>query len=103
MTNGVDYPWSHPAPAALRAAGIGFAMRYLSTDASKNLTRSEADALAAEGIWVGVVWETTATRMLSGYAGGAADAATALRQANACGMPPGRPIYFAADFDVTPA
>lgn len=101
-TLGVDYPWTHPSPAALKAAGVAFAMRYLATDRSKALSRAEADALAAVGIWVGVVWETTADRMLSGRAGGVTDAKAAAAQASACGMPSGRPIYFAADWDVTP-
>ncbi|CCB74238.1 protein of unknown function [Streptantibioticus cattleyicolor NRRL 8057 = DSM 46488] len=77
-------------------------MRYLSADPTKNLTLAEAKSLAAEGIWVGVVWETTADRMLSGRPGGIADAKAALAQARECGMPEDRPIYFAADFDVTP-
>ncbi|MFD8083453.1 glycoside hydrolase domain-containing protein [Kitasatospora sp. NPDC059722] len=99
MTWGVDYPWTHPTAAALQASGAAFAMRYLSTDASKNLTRAEADDLAAHGIWCGVVWETTEGRALAGQAAGAADARTAAAQAAACGMPPDRPIYFAVDTD----
>lgn len=99
MTLGVDYPWTHPDPAALQAAGVQFAMRYLSTDPSKNLSRGEADALAAHGIWSGAVWETTAGRALAGQAAGVADAQAALAQATACGMPDGRPIYFAVDTD----
>jgi len=103
MASGVDYAWSHPTPAALKAAGVEFVMRYLSTDTTKALSKAEATALAAAGIWVGVVWETTATRMEAGHAGGVADAKAALAQATACGMPAGRPIYFAADWDVTQA
>jgi hypothetical protein len=100
---GVDYPWSHPGGAALRAAGFKFACRYLSHDTGKNLSRAEADDLAAHGVWCVVVWESTASRALSGYSGGAADAHTALAQATACGMPAGRPVYFATDWDVTPS
>lgn len=98
---GVDYPWSHPSPSSLRSAGKKFALRYLSHNASKNLSRAEATALAADGIYVGVVWESTADRPLSGRAAGIEDARTAMAQALDCGMPSGRPIYFAADFDVT--
>ncbi len=101
MTYGVDYPWSKPAAAALRDAGVSFVMRYLSKDPSKNLTLSEANALAAVGIWCGVVWETTAGRALDGRAAGTADAREAVRQAAACGMPSTRPIYFAVDTDTT--
>lgn len=100
---GVDYAWSHPGGAALKAAGKQFACRYLSPDNSKNLTRAEADDLAAHGVWCVVVYEATAQRALSGQAGGAADAKTAQAQAAACGIPSSRPIYFAVDFDATAA
>jgi len=101
VSTGVDYAWSHPSPAALHAAGVTFACRYLSTDKSKSLTLTEAKALAAAGISSVVVWETTANRMLGGKAAGVADAKDAAAQATACGMPASRPIYFAADWDAT--
>lgn len=100
---GVDYPWSHPGGAALKAAGKLFACRYLSHDPSKNLTRTEADDLAAHGVSCVVVWETTAARAGAGRTAGVADAKTAEAQAAAAGMPSGRPIYFAVDYDATPA
>lgn len=101
--SGVDYPWSHPGGAALRAAGKQFAARYLSHDATKNITRAEADDLAAHGIWAVVVWETTANRAGAGRAAGIADAQTAVQQAAAAGMPASRPIYFAVDYDASPS
>jgi len=101
--SGVDYPWSHPGGSALAAAGKEFACRYLSHDPGKNLTRAEADDLAAHGIWAVVVWEATANRALAGRAAGVSDAKDAAEQATAAGMPPGRPIYFAVDFDATVA
>lgn len=99
---GVDYAWSHPGGAALKAAGKAFACRYLSPDSSKNLTKAEAADLAAHGVWAVVVWEGTASRALAGQAAGAADAKTAVVQATTAGMPSSRPIYFAVDFDATP-
>lgn len=101
MAAGVDYAWSHPSPTSLRSAGKTFACRYLSSDASKNLSRSEADALAAAGVWSVVVWESTANRALGGNAAGVADASAAASQAQACGIPSDRPVYFAVDFDAT--
>jgi hypothetical protein len=99
---GVDYSWGRPGAAALRRAGVKFACRYLSHDTTgKNLTLAEARQLSNAGIWLVVVWQTTATRALSGRDGGVADARTARRQADACGMPDGRPIYFAVDFDAS--
>ncbi|WP_242614456.1 glycoside hydrolase domain-containing protein [Actinomadura roseirufa] len=97
---GVDYAWGRPGASELRKAGARFACRYLSHDTTgKNLTRAEADQLSAGGLWLVVVWESTASRALSGRSGGADDAEDAAKQARACGMPADRPIYFAVDFD----
>ncbi|MFA1545634.1 glycoside hydrolase domain-containing protein [Actinomadura chokoriensis] len=99
---GVDYAWGRPGVAALKRAGVKFACRYLSHDTTgKNLTRAEADDLSDAGIWVVVVWESTAQRPLAGRSAGVADARDAAAQADACGMPDDRPIYFAADWDAT--
>jgi hypothetical protein len=68
---GVDYAWGRPGAAALKRAGAKFACRYLSHDTTgKNLTRAEADELSAAGLWLVVVWETTANRALDGRAAG---------------------------------
>ena len=101
-TFGIDHAWGRPGPAALKKAGAHFVCRYLShnTD-SKNLTKAEAELLSDAGLWLVVVWETTANRALSGKAGGVADAKTARSQAAACGMPADRPIYFAVDWDAS--
>jgi hypothetical protein len=98
---GIDYAWGRPGPAALQHAGVKFVARYLSHDSGKNLSRAEAELLSDSGISIVVVWETTASRALSGKAGGVADAKDADRQAKACGMPGGRPIYFAVDWDAS--
>lgn len=99
---GVDYAWSHPGGGALRAAEKRFACRYLSHDPKKSLHRAEADDLAAHGVWSVVVWETTANRAGTGRAAGIADAHDAVAQATAAGMPDGRPIYLAVDYDANP-
>jgi hypothetical protein len=99
---GVDYAWSHPSPASLKAAGKRFAARYSSTDPDKDLTRPEADALAAQGIASVLVRESTAQRAGAGRAAGITDAQAALKTAAACGMPAGRPLYFAVDYDADP-
>src|SRR5581483_8615643 len=97
---GLDYAWGRLTPAQHKSVGSTFAVRYLSHDASKNLTRAEADELRRGGIDVVVVWESTATRASEGMQAGIDDARTALSMAEACGMPHGRPIYFAVDQDV---
>ena len=63
---GIDYAWGRPGASALERAGAKFACRYLSHDSSKNLSRGEADELSAAGIWLVVVWESTANRALGG-------------------------------------
>jgi hypothetical protein len=97
---GVDYAWGRPSIASLKSAGVQFACRYLSHDTSgKNLDHAEAVTLSNAGIWVVVVWETTANRALDGHAAGVQDARDADAQAKACGMPADRPIFFAVDWD----
>src|SRR5690242_4837084 len=101
--NGVDYSAGRPGGRALKAAGKQFVMKYLSTTGNpKNLTRAEADDLAAHDVWVGVVFETTAGRAGEGRAAGIHDAQSAMAQAAVCGKPGGRPIYFAVDYDADP-
>lgn len=101
MPEGLDYAFSKPSVTAIADLGIKFVCRYLSHSPSKNLTAAEARALSTAGIWIVVVWETTAKRAMTGKPGGTDDAIDALAQAQACGMPPGRPIYFAVDWDAS--
>lgn len=97
---GVDYAWGRPSPSTLHSSGYTFAARYLSYDTTgKNLSASEATALRHAGVDVVVVWEWGANDVLRGFAEGVTEAKEAERQALADGMPAGRPIYFAIDFD----
>jgi hypothetical protein len=99
---GVDYAWGRPGGAALKSAGAKFVCRYLSHDTSgKNLTRAEARQLSDAGIWIVVVWESGKSRALASRAAGQEDARAARKQAEDCGMPDDRPIFFAVDFDAT--
>jgi hypothetical protein len=104
MIFGLDYAWGRPNVDNMKRHGVKFVCRYLSHDTTgKNLDRKEAEKLSAAGIWIVVVWETTANRMLSGYEGGQTDARYAAQKARELGMPGDRPIYFAADWDVSEA
>lgn len=106
MRKGCDYSWARPPPAVLKAAGVTFVVRYVADtpgNPGKQMTLSEARALSAAGLDVACVYQTTKSFMLSGRAGGVADARAAAVNATAAGMPPHRPIYFAADWDVTTA
>lgn len=103
MTFGIDYAWAHPSPSAIKAAGYDFACRYFSRDTAKNLTADEALALTAVGVSVVGNWEMAPQAALKGKAQGIADARDALAEAEACGMPDHRPIYFSVDFDASEA
>lgn len=100
---GVDYAFPpHPNIGQLAAAGIRFACRYGGPGtAPKHLTLSEAQALNAAGIAVVANAEGSANGLINGFAAGASWASDAEAHFRACGMPPGRPIYFSVDFDTT--
>lgn len=90
---------SELSAATMHDYGASFALRYVSRYVPKMLTRGEYEALRAAGIDVAVVFEDEATNSLNGHGQGQADATFALNASRAIGMPVGRPIYFAVDFD----
>lgn len=104
VARGLDYAWAAvpPSPLKLEAAGAHFILRYLSSDPSKNLTLAEKNAALADGLHIGLVWEQAANRALSGYAAGVADAKAAQAELGPLGMA-SSVVYFAVDFDATPA
>ena len=108
MTAGVDYAFNpHPSNAAMKTAGVVFVCRYISTlavnDANgKNLTPPEYKSLRAAGFGIVMVVEEGAALMLGAAPAGKAAAVHADAVVKALGMP-GVPVYFAADFDATPA
>lgn len=99
---GVDYSFSRPSPRQLAKGGYRFAFRYLSHDPGKNITERELLSLSRAGVAVGLVWELGGERVLGGAQAGERDAREAKAQAAALGMS-AEPIFFAVDFDVTPA
>lgn len=98
---GCDYSWARPGGAALKAAGVVAAGRYLASD-GRGITAAEYQDLRANGIGVWVCREGAATGMLSGFAQGVADAQEAERQVSIVGLPANIPIYWTADFDIGP-
>jgi hypothetical protein len=98
---GCDYSWARPSVAELRAEGISFAGRYL-TGGGKALTREEAHRLSQGRIALFSIFEAGARNMAAGRIAARNDAEEAFRAAKEIGMPTGRPIYFAADWDVQP-
>lgn len=100
---GLDYSFDAPVnPTEHHSVGSTFAVRYLNGAHPKAITRAEVVALHNGKISVVVVYESTARRALEGHAAGIADARAAVSLAGSIGLPGGRPIYFAVDFDATP-
>ena len=103
-SQGVDYSVNSPNLSALKAAGYGFVIRYVSAAGNaKNITSSEVQALQAAGLGIIVVFESTANEMQNGYSAGVADANTAVTTATAAGAPANFFCYFACDFDAQPS
>jgi hypothetical protein len=94
-----DYSFARPDPAALKAAGFEGVMRYISPSSKKNLTKAEAKRLHDAGLWIGLIWETTAARAGEGARAGADDVKWAEAAADKLGLPMDCPIFFAVDFD----
>ena len=98
---GIDYSWARPGGAAIKAAGFDFVMRYVPYpgDGGKGLTVEEIADLRANGLSIGLVFESTAGRALDGYEAGIADAQQVTRSILALDFPQNLPIFFAVDFD----
>lgn len=98
-TLAVDYSFSRPSPATIKAHGYTAVGRYLGGTPDKQLTKAEAATLHAAGLGIWLVFESTADRAKAGRAAGVADAKTARSKAAALGYPAACPIFFAVDFD----
>lgn len=99
----LDYSFARPGAQHIKALGYAGVMRYLSLDASKNLTKPEAVALRAAGLKIGLVWETVANRASQGHDAAVEDAKAANAQADALGYPKDAVLFYAVDFDATAA
>lgn len=98
----IDYAWSHPNPGAIRRAGYKGVIRYLSPDATKNITRDEVTALHRAGLWIALVWEGPSNAAGKGERQGRRDMRRAERMAARLGYPRDCPIFYAVDFDAEP-
>lgn len=93
-----------PFASGIVAAGMKFVARYYSKFAGKAMTRAEALGLSQAGLQVAAVYQDIQNDIqYFSPALGQQSAARALAQAAAVGQPAGSAIYFAADFDPTPA
>src|ERR1017187_6241238 len=95
------------AAACLKQSGIEFVFRYYSTTTQqpeKRLTKTEANAILAAGLIVGVIYEDKPD-VVSYFsnARGHQDAINAFGAAVGLNQPAGSAIYFAVDYDVPTA
>src|SRR5262245_46430066 len=90
--------------AEIRSAGIDFVGRYYASHGRKILTPAEARQLGVVGLRLVVVWEDkpTSTEYFS-YAKGMDDGTSAYYDAMLLGQPASSAIYFAVDYDASPA
>jgi hypothetical protein len=96
---GLDYSFSRPNLAEVKAAGYDFVCRYLSNGSAKDITAQEVQDIKNHGLALALVWESTANRSLSGHQAGVDDARAAQAEAVAVGCSDIGAIYFAVDFD----
>ena len=91
----------------LKSLGIDFVFRYYSTTTTqrqKRLTRSEAEAISAAGIQIGVVYEDNPTSpAYFSQSRGHQDGVNAYHTARNLLQPAASCIYFAVDYDAAPA
>lgn len=102
MAIGFDFSWGNgkPSAAAIKAAGGGFGVSYLSTaDRTKGWTSGQVSELRGHQVGVCAVWENGNAEALHGHAAGQQAALAATSLAQEFGRPEGRPIYFAVDTD----
>jgi hypothetical protein len=100
---GVDFSTSRPSGICLYASGKRFVVRYFGPGSSgKHATAKEIAAYRAVGLDVVACAEGNKLDPLQGRLMGREHAKSADLATLNAGMPADRPIYFAADFDVTP-
>lgn len=99
---GVDYAYGTPDLGRLKATGVTFIGRYLGGNPDKDLTADEALRLSHAGFNLITVFESSADRALLSRPAGEEDAVAAQLQLARIGNPHA-PVYFAVDFEATPA
>lgn len=94
----IDYSFWRPSPAELR--NVNGVIRYLSHDQAKCVSLEELRTLHNFGIGTALVFEDTANRASTGYAAGEEDGKFTRALMSNLGVPRGRPVFIAVDFDI---
>jgi hypothetical protein len=95
---GIDFAWGGSAPCTVSQAR-SFGDSYVSTDSSKNWTRSCIDAYHHAGKATAAVWEAGANDAQGGSSLGASQTRQAISELNALGAGPRQPVVLAIDCD----
>jgi hypothetical protein len=98
----LDYAFQHPSMTQVQNSGAVGVLRYVCpAGAPKRITPDEAKQIRGAGLWLGLVFESTAARATEGHAAGLADARMAAQQAHDVGYPTTAPMFFAVDEDTS--
>lgn len=101
---GVDYSFSPPSPAGLKAAGKKFALVYVGPGTEgKQLDTIERDGLWNNDIAIGLLAEGKESDALAGFPMGVTHAKLVQADLRDLSVPSSIPIYFAIDFNATAA
>jgi hypothetical protein len=88
--------------AAIKAGNYDFVARYLSQSHWKTISAAEANAIAAAGLGLVLVYEDGPTTSdYFSFGRGQADGTRAAQQAGLVAAPPGTILYFAVDYDAS--
>jgi hypothetical protein len=98
--HGIDYSFARPDPAMLASRGVKLVGRYLwpSKYNTKGITKTELDALHAQGIQVFFIYEEDGKELRGGFAAGVRVAQAADAELKLLGLE-NYPIYFNVDYD----
>lgn len=101
---GIDFSWSRPSVASIKAAGKKFVIRYLNQPGGKGLDKAELHSYVAGGLKVGFVYEEDGRELLGGISGATRIAIATKNYLSGLGASRAESvIYFAVDFQPSAA
>lgn len=96
---GVDVSWGRPSPESLKEDGRDFICMYLNAIPGFGMTPKDVRRYSEADIDLVALFERNPEDALEGYEAGERHAKEAIEFAIKAGVPAGRPIFFAIDFD----
>lgn len=102
---GADFAWDKPSAQQLLNYGAKYAMVYISPtkNSGKHASPAQVATYRSNGIQIGLIYETTASRALGGCDAGVTDGQRVNAALDRFGLPRSTVVYSGAiDFDVQP-